>query len=285
MRRGAPEFRTCEQKALARIRKCVKIIIVFWGGQMRFLNSVIFACVFAISAATAQSSDNFDNYFRLSIKPQLDAYGACALNHLEKRAKSDPAVIFDQVEGSLKSACGGNIDRAKDAMYRIGLTRPQANENIRKWYLGIQSEIRSYYEQVATNENRTRNQARHEADKRRQENEVSDERKKLMNAAVSEHNICLRREIMSIVPYSEESAETLGTVIMTKCSDHEKKRVSLAVALFGINRVDVEKILKEISDETRKHIVAEIVTARAEIAKSRGQPSSSGAVPKVAPTI
>jgi hypothetical protein len=108
-----------------------------------------------------------------------------------------------------------------------------------------------------------------DVERERQARETNAERKRLIDEAASEHLECLKKEMVSIVPFSNESAETLGSVVMTKCADHERKRVSLAIALFSIPRSNAERILKEITDDTRKVVVAEIVTFRANQAKSQ----------------
>jgi hypothetical protein len=221
-----------------------------------------------VGVAEAQTSSAGNEYFNNAIKPHLDNYVLCAGRHLESRAKADPDKTFGQVEGSLRPACGGNIDRAREAMNRVGLSAAESNGVIRRWYAAIQGDMRAVYERYTLDMNRQREAARLEAERERNARETSAERKKLLDEAASEHIECLKKEMVNIVPFSNEGAETLGNVVMTKCADHEKKRVSLAIALFSIPRSNAERILKEITDETRKVIVAEIVTFRANLAKS-----------------
>jgi hypothetical protein len=245
------------------------------GRHMRVLAIALFLMVSTAWLASAQQAGVGDEFFRVNIKPHLDAYVVCAARHLEQRAKADPGQSFAQVEGSLRPACGNNIDRAREAMSRIGFSQQGATKVIRAWYSDIQGEVRGFHERQVAEVNRQRELARLDAQKEREAKEADIERRKVLQEAASEHHACLRKEMVSIVPFSNEPADTLGTVMMTKCAEHERKRVSLAIAVFGIGRSNAERILKDIGDETRKVIVAEIVSFRAELAKAQtqGQPS------------
>jgi hypothetical protein len=257
-------------------------LIEVLGISMRKLVAGMIMSVAIATGAAAQTTTGNDDYFRTAIKPNLDAYVTCAARHLEQRAKADPDRTFGQVEGSLRPACGGNIDRARDAMNRIGMPAAEANRLIRQWYTNLQGDIRALYERNVADVNRQRETARLEAERERQQRETDVERGKLLKEAAADHHACLKKEMVEIVPYSSESAETLGTVVMTKCADHERKRVSLAIAMLGIARSNAERILKEIGDDTRKLIVAEIVTFRAEIAKAQSQGQTGGQTPSPA---
>ena len=65
-----------------------------------------------------------------------------------------------------------------------------------------------------------------------------------------------------------KSAETLATVVLTKCSSHESKRMALAAALFRVSRAKVAPVFIQIMQETRKQIITEIVTFRAKATRS-----------------
>ena len=73
--------------------------------------------------------------------------------------------------------------------------------------------------------------------------------------------------MINIVPYSNEKAETLGEVIVTRCSSIEKKVVSLGVALYGGSKVEMQKEVSEALREREKKLIAEIVSFRAEVTK------------------
>ena len=60
--------------------------------------------------------------------------------------------------------------------------------------------------------------------------EAEAERSKLLTEAAAEHSKCERTQMRSIVPYSNESAETLAQVVLTKCEEAEQKFVSLGMA-------------------------------------------------------
>jgi hypothetical protein len=94
------------------------------------------------------------------------------------------------------------------------------------------------------------------------------ERNKLINEAAAEHSKCLHSQMRQIVPYSNESAETLAQVVITKCEDAEKKFVSLGMALFNASRSDVEQIVGQALEKQKKKMVADIVSFRAELNKA-----------------
>lgn len=83
---------------------------------------------------------------------------------------------------------------------------------------------------------------------------------------------------MNLVPYSNESADILASVIMTKCDDHERKRVSLGVALYGLTRPEAEKSVSDNVGRMRGDVLALIVSLRADLAKAQsgGNPKPAG---------
>lgn len=115
------------------------------------------------------------------------------------------------------------------------------------------------------------------AEQSSQPNSESDrERQKLITEAASDHAKCLHSQMREIVPYSNEGAETLAQVVITKCAESEKKFVSLGMALFNASRVDVEKIVGDALADQKKSMVAEIVSFRAQLNKSMSaQPKKS----------
>lgn len=105
--------------------------------------------------------------------------------------------------------------------------------------------------------------------------EAEAERNKLITEAAAEHSKCLHTQMRQIVPYSNESAETLAQVVITKCEEAEKKFVSLGMALFNAPRAEVEKIVGQGLEKQKKKMVADIVSFRAELNKALlSQPKS-----------
>jgi hypothetical protein len=115
--------------------------------------------------------------------------------------------------------------------------------------------------------------------------EVQREREKLLAAAAEEHSKCLTEQMKELVPYSEEVAETLSQVIVTKCADFEQKFISLGVAIYGSSKEDLEKLVNHAVEQRKRHIVADIVTFRAELAKLKAaQPNKPSAEQPIKPT-
>ncbi|WP_292530438.1 hypothetical protein [Methylocystis sp.] len=107
------------------------------------------------------------------------------------------------------------------------------------------------------------------------DSESERERQKLISEAGAQHAKCLHSQMRQIVPYSNESAETLAQVVITKCEDAEKKFISLGMALFNASRAEVEKIVGQALEKQKKKMVADIVSFRAELNKAiMSQPKS-----------
>lgn len=98
--------------------------------------------------------------------------------------------------------------------------------------------------------------------------EVEKERNRLLNEAASEHQNCMRAIMKEIAPYSDESAEIVAQVVITRCAKQEQKFVSLGIAVYGASKVDVERIVSERMVQQKKEMVADIVSFRAELAKA-----------------
>lgn len=79
-----------------------------------------------------------------------------------------------------------------------------------------------------------------------------------------------------VVPYSNESGEVLSQVIITNCRPQEQHVIELIMAIYGASRLDVEKNIKEGVENRKNSVLADIVTFRAELAKSLlSQPKTS----------
>jgi hypothetical protein len=107
-------------------------------------------------------------------------------------------------------------------------------------------------------------------------------RDRLLTQAASEHAACLKKNMRDIVPYSSERAEVLAQVVLTKCAPEEERFVSVGVALLNVPRAQVEREVRQALARQKEAIVAEIVTFRAELAKSllnKDAPSEAAPAP------
>jgi len=236
--------------------------------------TIIFLLLAVPALAETEGASYYDNF----VKPNFVAYINCAKQHMANVGQRESATSFEQIEGSLRPACGSHIDRARAALTQAGLDRSESNQIIRTAYNAIQPELRSIYYQSVSYERQRRQSEREEvarqqrareseAAQQQQQQEVAKERDALLNEAAAQHNACLMGQMKEIVPFSNEGAETLAQVIITKCADAEKKFISLGVAFYGASKADLKKIVKDAVEERKKHIVADIVSFRASVTK------------------
>ena len=196
---------------------------------------VVCATIASPAAAQEDAAAFFDNY----VRPHLSAYATCAKQHIAQVAQREATSSFERIEGTLRPACGMHVDRARDALSRAGLDKNQANAIIRTAYTALQPELRSIYDQTASYE-RQRRQAEKEEIARQQRareaeivqqqqaRDAEKERDNLLKEAASQHNNCLLTQMKEIVPFSNESAETLAQVVITKCAEARKNTSVLA---------------------------------------------------------
>jgi hypothetical protein len=108
--------------------------------------------------------------------------------------------------------------------------------------------------------------------------QAADDQSKVFAELIAEHDACLKKAMLNLVPYSNEPAETLSTAVIATCSEFDGKRVPLGTALFGVDRTFAEKSTADNSAKTKATLVAEIVTFRAELTKAtlaaRAEPAS-----------
>lgn len=97
--------------------------------------------------------------------------------------------------------------------------------------------------------------------------EAEVERAKLFRELARDHKACLAAAMREIVPYSGEDATTLTTVVLAKCESFEERRISLAVATYGLPRERAREIVSAAVSNLRKEVLTEIVTARAKAAR------------------
>lgn len=252
-------------------------------------------CCFSVTASSSVFAQGPDQFIASQVKPHLAAYADCAKQYLRQAAKKDPAASFDHIESSLRPACGNHIDLARDALFRSDFGRSEANAIIRSAYASMQPGFRSLFDQAASSERQRHQVEKEQATQTPREEAASVsqdqikavelERTKLLKEASSAFDSCLASELKSLVPSSNEPAETLTKVIEIKCGEPEKRVASLGFAFYGATKDDFQKIVKEPLEERKKRLVADIVTLRAELAKEAAkQPkdvpdASAGAKP------
>jgi hypothetical protein len=106
-------------------------------------------------------------------------------------------------------------------------------------------------------------------------------RSKLIKDASAEYDECIGSQMKQVVPYSNESGEVLSQVIITNCHPQEQHVIDLIVAIYGSSRLEVEKIIKEAVESRKNNVLADIVTFRAELAKSLLSQPKTDNPPKV----
>lgn len=255
----------------------------------RFLSRSVFC--FSVMASSSVLAQGADAFIATRVKPHLAAYADCAKRHLEQEAKKEPMATFERVESSLRPACGREIDLAREALFRGNFSRGEANAVLRSAYASLQPELRSLFDRAAATERKRLQPEKDQALRplhgeeagsapQDQTKAVEAERSRLLQDASSAYDACLASELKSLVPSSNESAETLTKVIEIKCADAEKKLGNLGFAFYGASRDDFQRIVKEPLEERKKRLVAEIVTLRAELsketAKSAKAPEAAG---------
>lgn len=104
--------------------------------------------------------------------------------------------------------------------------------------------------------------------------EISSVKEKIINDIGIEYNDCIDRELKLIVPYSSEGAEVIAQAIITKCKSILQKYIETSMAVYGLNRVDVEKIVNVSVEKRKNTILADIVTFRAALNKAIASGSS-----------
>ena len=93
-------------------------------------------------------------------------------------------------------------------------------------------------------------------------------RERLLTQAAEEHAVCVKKALREIVPFSDERAEVLAQVVLTKCASEEERFISVGVAALNAPRAQVEREVRQALARQKEVLVAEIVTFRAELAKS-----------------
>ena len=75
---------------------------------MRFTMFGVGMCL--VTNAVAQQSP-FAARLSAEIKPHGQAYVACAIQHVQQRARAEPGTAFEQHGLSIRPACGGHIEQ------------------------------------------------------------------------------------------------------------------------------------------------------------------------------
>lgn len=235
-------------------------------------------CCVSLTAPSSVFARGPDQFIASQVKPHLAAYADCAKQYLGQAAKKDPTATFERIEHSLRPACGDHIDLARDALFRGDFNRSEANAIIRSAYASMQPGLRSSFDQAASSERQRRQVEKDQAVQPPRDKETASvapeqikamelERTKLSKEAFDAFDNCLVSELKSLVPSSNEPAETLVKVIEIKCGDLEKRVASFGVAFYGASKDDFQKRVKEPLDERKKRLVADIVMLRADLAK------------------
>ena len=247
----------------------------------RLVASLAIFFVFLAGNAIAQSNNSsIEAFFVARIKPHYDEYFSCANSYLQSRARSEPYTSFEKIEGGLKPACGLHIDRARSALAGAGLTKAQQNSLIRSYYTGIQDRLRIAFDTAAQREHSRRDEVRIEArrqeqataadaERRRQAAEIESQKKRLLTDVLVDHKNCINRNLIDILPHSNEGADVIATVVLAKCAEYESKMKSMFVALFNLPKNEAEKGVADVLGDSRKEILTLIVTLRTELSKNQ----------------
>lgn len=168
----------------------------------------------------------------------------------------------DQIYG------GGGIDFFRNA-YTNDLPRALSTR--------LQADIQRRAVRLAEQEQREREAA---AQRAQAANAQREARQTALRDGIKSYAECLAKEAAAIVPFSSEGAETIATVSETKCRSERERLSNLAQALFGTS-AEVRRVMDEVAADTRKELVAEIVTLRAaaEAARSTAPRQSPQTVP------
>ncbi len=230
-------------------------------------------CCLSITIPSSVLAQRARERIPVDVNPRLSAYADCAKEHIAQIAKGNPTTSFDKVENSLRPACGVHIERARDALFRKGFDRNEANTIIRSAYATMQPELRALFDQTASSE-RQRHAA--EKDKAAQQQpqletekapyDLEAERVKFLKEVSDAYDACLVTETGNLAASSNEPAETLVKVIDVKCGDQGKRYERLGFALYG-ETDNFKKFVKQPIEERKKRLVADIVTFRVDLAK------------------
>ncbi len=91
---------------------------------------------------------------------------------------------------------------------------------------------------------------------------------------------CIEREAVSLLPFTNEGAETVATVAETKCDGARQRIATTTEALFGATQHSRELAAQFVADE-RKKLLASIVTLRA--AAQAGRQPGAATTPQTFP--
>jgi hypothetical protein len=100
-------------------------------------------------------------------------------------------------------------------------------------------------------------------------------RGKLIREASAQYDECIRSQMKQVVPYSNESGEVLSQVIITNCHPQEQHVIDLIMAIYGASRSEVERVINQDVQNRKNNVLADVVTFRAELAKSLSLPKTN----------
>ncbi len=170
---------------------------------------------------------------------------------------------------------------AHDSIYGGGgrdfLTGPYLNDLPRALSTRLRGDMERRQVALAEQERRTREQA----EQRRQAEEAqSQARTRLIGDALRGYVDCIEREAVSLLPFTNEGAETVATVAETKCDGARQRIATTTEALFGATQHSRELAAQFVADE-RKKLLASIVTLRA--AAQAGRQPGAATTPQTIP--
>lgn len=173
---------------------------------------------------------------------------------------------------------------AHDQIYGGGgmsfFSGPYVNDLPRALNARLQGDIQRRTARLAEQEQREREAA---AQRAQAANAQREARLTAMRDGIKSYRECLSNEAATIVPYSNEGAETIATVSETKCRGEREKLLNLSQALFGTGG-ETRRVMDEIMSDARKQLVADVVTLRAaaeaaRLTAPRREPQTTPAAP------
>ncbi len=141
----------------------------------------------------------------------------------------------------------------------------------------LQAEEERQRAALAAEEERRLREARERQEQANREQTA--ERTRLMAQASEEHEKCLTNGLVEILPYTNENAETIATALLSRCSPLVKKMESLGIALYGLPRSEIEKLVETVVTQRRASVISQVVSIRAAVEQARRQQPPFGFKP------
>ena len=228
---------------------------------MRYVWVVVaFIGVVVPGTVLSQATDPIQRYIKAEIYPTLYTYQNCAAGFLTRKASEYPDGRFDEHELGIRPECGRYIDVVRQRLLGIGWNAGTIEAEIDLYYGALRPRLMAAYEATRTIPAPPPSNAEDEAYRDRT-------REALLKELDEEYRSCIKRIVADVVPYSNERAEVLVDVVMTRCMDYERKRTQFVELLFDIPRERARSIVESLLQQERRQVLAAIVTFRAEVVK------------------